>query len=322
MAPGGNLLFVVLAAALARATPPQVAYAENGVLHIATSAGIVVRTIKTSVPICDFAVARDFSKVVFVPCNTNRYGGELHILDLKTGEVERLTHGPYWTTDVTEATDNDELLREVYANPEFSPDGSRIVFAVRDIPADGGDTDAIEASGPLATMDLDTRRVQILKSTLDVSVHEPAFANHPKWSLDGRQILVSFESGYAVVPSDGTTLRELDPTDLPDDSNWSTAFGWVTDRCILTALGRDGNVGLVGIQLLTSRHPEPASKWLGFALENQQDIESVQVSGNFALVCSEKQCQVFDLRSRHSLGRFPGGARFAQTTQCPLIQCR
>lgn len=163
MASGANLLFVVLAAALARATPPQIAYAENGVLHFATSAGTVVRKVKTSVPICDFAVARDFSKVVFVSCHANRYGGELHILDLKTGDVETLTHGPYWTSEASESTDDDERLREVYANPEFSPDGSRIVFAVRDIPADGGDTDAIEASGPLAIMDLDTRRVRILK---------------------------------------------------------------------------------------------------------------------------------------------------------------
>jgi hypothetical protein len=124
------------------------------------------------------------------------------------------------------------------------------------------------------------------------------------------------------MPPDGMTLTELDPTELPDDSNWSTAFGWVTDRCILTALGKDGNVGAVGIQPLTSRHSESASKRLGFALQTQPDIESLQVSGNYVLVCGEKRCHLFDLRSHRSLGRFPGGARFTKTTQCPLFRCR
>ena len=162
-------------------------------LYLADSAGGHIRTVKTKLPICDFSVSPDSAKLVFVPCHSTDYGGPLYLLDINAGVLQKLSVGPYWRVA------SDAPVREVYADPEFSPDNASVVFTVRKVPINGH-ADLVEASGPLAIMQLGTRHVHLVQSTLNLDGNGPAFANQPHWSPDGATILVSFETGFAVLP--------------------------------------------------------------------------------------------------------------------------
>ncbi len=181
-----------------------------------------------TLPIREFAVSPDVQRVVFVSFrDSTAYGGHLYLLTVATGKVERLTHG-YYLDGLPEPGNP-----EVYADPDLSPDGRRMVFAIHG-QANG---DVVEASGPLAMLDLSTRRVRILKATMNVDVGGVAFANNPHWSPDGNRILVNFENGAAVTEVTGTTLKNLDGMIPEGEGDLRFALGWVGRGCVLYMVG-------------------------------------------------------------------------------------
>lgn len=287
--------------------PADVAYAKDGVLYLADSAGRQVRAIKTQISICDFAISPSAASVVFVPCDNSDYGGPLYLLDINSNAVQKLTVGPYWQVA------NDTPVHEVYSDPEYSPDGASIVFTVRKIPVKGH-ADLVEASGPLAIMRLRTREVHLLKSTLDFGGNGPAFANQPHWSPDGTKILVSFETGFAILPTTGTTIQMLEPEPLPGNADWSTAFSWAGSRCILFGAGHNGVVRSAEIVRLASLKPEPASSFSEVSLGSESKTYSIQVSANRLLVGSQTESTLFDAESHGLLSHFPAGAKLLKTS--------
>jgi hypothetical protein len=122
---------------------------------------------------------------------------------------------------------------EVYADPDFSPDGKCVVFAIHG-QASG---DLVEASGPLAILDLNTRRVRILKPTMNVDVGGVAYANNPRWSPDGNWILVNFEAAPAMTDVAGTTIEDLSSIIPEGEGDLSFALGWVGPGCVLYEVG-------------------------------------------------------------------------------------
>jgi hypothetical protein len=162
-----------------------------------------------------------------------------------------LTHGPYFNKWPNEGGP------EVYADPEFSPDGKQIVFAIH------GQTtgDLVEASGPLAILDLSTRRVRIIEATMHVDVGGVAYANRPHWSPDGNRILVNFENSAAVTQATGRELKHLDDMIPNPQGEGLYAFGWVGTRCVLYNLPermRDVSTARIQILVLDTGRSAPA----------------------------------------------------------------
>ena len=197
-----------------------VAYTQDGALFLATDSGTVTRTLKTRIPIGDFSISRDATKVVFVPAGVD-YGGTLYMVDAVTGQLEQLT-----------GLCPVQCNGEVYSDPEFSPDGKQLVFSVHGA-AHG---DLVEASGPIAVMEFSGRQIRKLKSTVDIGGRGPAFANSPHWSADGKKILLNFEIGAAFTDSAGQTLRDISAL-LGEE--WSNARGWLGTQCVIYVAGKD-----------------------------------------------------------------------------------
>ena len=147
---------------------PSVAYSHKGVLYLASESGQVLRAVETKPPVGVFVISPDGQTVVFAPFKPKEYGGRLYRLSLMTGQTELLTHGPYFNKWPGEGGP------EVYDDPDFSPDGKRVVFAIHG-QATG---DIVEASGPLAVMDLGMRKMTLVRSTLTVNgAGQVAYAN-------------------------------------------------------------------------------------------------------------------------------------------------
>jgi hypothetical protein len=233
----------ILTASLALAAPcwgqattaqqPAVAYAADGILYLATESGRVAQTIETELPIGDFAISPDLKTVVFSLPHPGESGGLFFILDVATGAIERMPPDPYFN-DASVAD-----LVEFYADPDFSPDGERVVFATH-ANAVG---DEVQTSGPLAILDLKTREVTILKSTVGESGLPLGFVRDPHWSPDGRLVLATIEGHAFVMDSGGQDLAEA----VIPESEFSQspqsygmyAIGWLGSRCVLYQAGDD-----------------------------------------------------------------------------------
>ena len=302
-----------VAVALApNAAPADVAYAKSGVVYFADASGRVVRSIKPDLPVCNFTVSSDITSLVFVPCNSGDYGGPLYLLNLGDSTLRKISSGRYWRVA------SDEPAREVYSDPEFSPDGRSLVFAVRNVPVKGA-ADLVEASGPLAIMDLPTRRVRLVESTLDIQGSGPAFANKPSWSPDGTRILLSFETGFGILSIKGGPIRFLDPDHA---GSWSTAFAWVGPGCLAYGFGDDGRIRGVEILHLSPLRTEPASDRFGVSLSGGALITDFQISGDRLLIGTAEEGRLYNVRSHALLTRFPPGARLLGLRRFALPDCK
>ena len=201
-----------------------IAYSHHGSLTVATSSGKVLRTFKPSVPIGSFAISADGSKVVYGPLNPRSLGGPLYLLATNSGKIEQLTRGPYF---------NKNSGSEVYADPDFSPNGEHAVFVIH-AQSKG---DAVETAGPAATVNLKTGIVRTLQATKDVNGNGVVFANDPRWSPDGKQILVNFESGAALTDAEGTNLQDI--SGLMEGGDWTHALSWLGPECVIYIAGKD-----------------------------------------------------------------------------------
>ena len=305
------LCIVSVASLLGAEAPPDVAYSVNGVLFFATRSGAVMRTIRTRLPIRDFTVSPDLERVIFISKDATDWGGPLYLFDAKANTVQLLTAGPYWLKRNTKAA------REVYSDPDFSPDGAKVVFAIHTTPSG----DLVEASGPLASMNLKTRQVKVLRSTTEFDSVGPAFANHPSWSPDGTHILVSFEIGFSLVPPNGSTIRSIEPQQLPEESDWDTGFGWLGNGCVLYGFGHDGMVQGAAVLHLSSGRSNPISSLLGTRLGNGSVIEMIQASGSLMLVSEKDGSQLYDIVERKQLATFPRGAKLLNRIPPSVAGC-
>jgi dipeptidyl aminopeptidase/acylaminoacyl peptidase len=195
------------------------AYTHGQDFYLVAELGHVVSTAHVNVAIGSFAVSPDATTIVF-SSRESKYGGQLYVLDIQSGKAKRLgLAGNYFAKG------------EVYSDPDISPDGERVAFAIHG--ATKGDI--VEASGPFAILDLRTEKVTLLRSTMhidDKNFQFVAFSNEPRWSPDGKRLLLNFESDAAIADAGGVSLTMLSSIVPAHQSGWLHALGWIGPKCI------------------------------------------------------------------------------------------
>jgi hypothetical protein len=189
-----------------------------GAVILTDGDGRVLKTNRARVPVGKFDLSPDRARIVFTPANAKPNGGHLYQLDLATNKMQRLTGKPVFTKG------------EVYADPEFSPDGQHIVFAIHARPVG----DMVSDAGPFATMDLTTRKITILDATRNWGGVDPVFGFDPHWSSDGTRILLNVQGTFAITDSQGKGKQEMGRyTEEPGDDRATYAFGWLGPQCVV-----------------------------------------------------------------------------------------
>lgn len=213
---------------------PSVAYSYKGVLYLTRESGRVLRAVKTTLSIGEFAISPDDNFVVFSPPRSSELtGGPLWILNIATGALERVPPDPFYN-------DRPGQKRiEFYADPEFAPNSESVVFAAHG----RGTGDLVQTRGPVAVFDLKTRQVRILKDSLGDDGFPIGFASDPHWSPDGKQILLNYEGQSSMTDVGGTKLTDLV---IPENeisrsplSYVMYAVSWLGPRCVLYEAGED-----------------------------------------------------------------------------------
>jgi hypothetical protein len=229
-----SILFLALLTVPAIAqnsSEPVVAFAIGTTLTLVTSSGQVTQEIRLGHPVYDFAFSKDRKRLVIVAPETEN-GGNLSLFDLQTHAETRLTHGPFYKKHLEKGES------EVYADPQFSPDGRSIAFAIHgNLPDEGNDAE--EAVGPIAVVDLGSGKVRVLKSTENVDGQGPCDVGAPIWSPDGKWIIFNCDSGVFITDSAGMSLRPVKKD--KKERLMASPITWVGNQCILYLQGSDGS---------------------------------------------------------------------------------
>lgn len=236
---------------------PAVAYTHDGALYLASESGQVLKKIGVPVPIGDFAISPDLKTVVFASAVPGEAGGPFLILDVPSGAIDPMMSDPYFN-DASVAGD----LAEFYTDPEFSPDGKRVVFATH---AAGQGSD-VHTSGPLAILNLAAREVSILKSTVASDGFPYGHMRNPHWSPDGRQILGNIEGRAFVTDVDGPGLTEVmipeSEYNQSANSYGMYAIGWLGTGCVLYQAGEESERDPARVLQLRTQMTSPAAAML------------------------------------------------------------
>jgi hypothetical protein len=253
------LLAAIPAVARAQASPAEqaaMAYALEGVLYLAAESGRVVQTIRSELPIGDFAISPDLKTVVFSLPHPGESGGPLLLLNVTNGGIEPVKPDPYFNDD--SVTD----IAAFYSDPDFSPDGKYVVFATH-AAAEGSE---VQMSGPLAILDVSSGEIAILGSTVGESGLPLGYLTHPRWSPDGKRILANIEGLAFVTDAEG---RERAQVAIPESelsqsaqSYGMHAIGWLGSGCVLYQAGEDPGRDPARIATLRTGRTAPAATML------------------------------------------------------------
>jgi hypothetical protein len=201
--------------------------------------------------------------------------------------------------------------REVYSDVEVSPDSRFVAFAVHSL-ADNDSDDLVGLSGPLAVMDFSSGKVRILSSTDKVNGEGPAFANHPRWSNDGQNLLMAFEVSGAITSASGDALRWLDrQMPRPFDEGIASPKGWWSNKEILFVWGSDPKQSGIGKLLrldLTTGQVSSAASFLPIPEPAFNDVLDIDINNRYILIQHAGSTELFR-RNGELLQTWGTGAR-------------
>lgn len=252
------LLLVLFSNSAARSQSLQnsggaVAYSVGGVLTIKSASGKTLHVFKPTPPVGTFAISPNGRNIVYAPLGPApmHNGGQLYLLSISTGKVRRLTHTTVYDK------------REVYAYPDFSPDGREVAFAIHvQMPGDGND--AVMSAGPIAVLDLRSGTVRKIPSTEDVGGYGPDYGWWPLWSPDGEKLLLNIGDDVFLTNRSGKPLENI--TNWMQDS--VLALNWLGNGCVIYIGGKDWKAAEeqpAKVLLLSTHKTEYLNKLLGVA---------------------------------------------------------
>ncbi len=207
-------------------------------------------------------------------------GGDLFLWTTADKTWRRITHGPYVYKRLEKGH------REVYDGPAFDPSGTKIAFAIH-TESLYDDNDVVDAAGPLALMDLKTRLITVIRSTLEDPQKDPNgppwYTNSPQWSANGSRLLVNFDSGFGMVDLATGRLKAFDLQ--IDGVATSYAVNWLsTDELLFVSYPEDKAMPTVlhSFRLsdgVVSIAPERFKQLHGNLLAFNTAVSVVEVSG-------------------------------------------
>ena len=235
-----------------------------------------------------FSVAPN-GRFIVISSRASKAGmGHLYELDITSGNLHQLTSKPIYFKSLEPGE------RELYSDPEVSPDSRSIAFAVHTV-AENDSDDLIGLAGPLAVMDLHSGRSRILKATENVSSNGAAFANSPAWSPDGRKILVAFEVGGAIVDVESGGLHDIDGLMAkPFSEGVVSPVGWLSTADVFLVWNPEQVSGIGKLFVLNLRDGKlrGASDALHVSEALLNDVRSVDVSSEYVLVAHESTAEL------------------------------
>jgi hypothetical protein len=254
----------------AAAERPAVAYTQGGTLYLASESGQVVKKIGAPVPIGDFAISPDLKTVIFASAVPGVVGGPFLIMDTASGKIDPMMPDPYFN-DASVGGD----LAEFYSDPEFSQDGKLVLFAAHA----AGLGSEVHTSGPLAILNLATREVSIVKSTVASDGLPYGHMRNPHWSPDGKQILGNIEGRAFVAEVDGQTLNEAKIPESEISQSGSSygmhAIGWLGGECVLYQAGETPDRDPARVLQLRTQMTSPAAEMLHISEDNLRGLRDL-----------------------------------------------
>ncbi len=261
-----------------------VAFVEGERVLITDASGTVLRAVPLQLrqPVLQIAVDADGTELIVTLKSFGRgeMGGDFFLWTTADKTWRQITHGPYVYKRVEKGH------REVYDGPAFSPSGTRIAFAIH-TESLYDDNDVVDAAGPLALMDLKTRRITVIKSTLEDPQKGPDgppwYANSAQWSANGNRLLVNFDSGFGMVDLATGRLTALDLQ--VDGDATSYAVNWLSpDEVLFVSYPEDQAKPTVPHSLtlsdgVVSSAPERFKHLNGNLLAFNTAVSVVEVSG-------------------------------------------
>ncbi|HEY3930356.1 MAG TPA: hypothetical protein VGL89_18430 [Candidatus Koribacter sp.] len=209
-----------------------IAFLKEKNIVVADSSGDVVRTIPAPFKKAVSGIAVDASgtQIVAVVRTFGRgeFGGDLYLWTVRSKTWKKITEGPYVFKK------KEKGHREVYDDPAFGPDGKSIAFVIH-YESLFDDNDAVDAVGPAAFIFPSSGKVDVIHSTLTNGTSDPTgppwLANSPRWSPNGKLLLLSFEDGFATVELGSGRLHFLKPN--IGDNSGTYGVDWVNSSCVL-----------------------------------------------------------------------------------------
>jgi hypothetical protein len=263
-----------------------IAFVEGERVLVTDESGTVLRAVPLQLhqPILQIAVNADGTELIATLKTFGRgeMGGDLFLWTAGAKIWKQITRGPYVYKQL------EKEHREVYDRPAFSRSGTTIAFAIH-WESLGDDNDVVDAAGPLALMDLKSGRIKIIKSTLGDPQKDPSgppwFANSPRWSADGKQVLINFEAGFGVIDLASGHLKIFDPQ--TSGAATSCAVNWLTTEKVLFTSFPEDEAKPTVLNSLTlsdgavSDAPERFKQLNGKLLEFNTVLSVVEVSDEF-----------------------------------------
>jgi len=205
---------------------PLVAFSSGGSVVLVSKTGEAVSTIKLPIKVGEFSFSPDLKKLVVVSTHpTHESGGKMYLYSLESKRLQRIPAKNVLPKSAT---------LEVYSEPQFSPDGARLLFNVHP-QADGG---LYETSGPIAELDLTSFRARALEFTGGLVTDGMLL------SPNGREFLLWDEG--KVIDTSGITLFDFHEFQLEEPFKWALDEAWVGNSCVLYEAGKSANSRIKG----------------------------------------------------------------------------
>lgn len=266
------------------------------------------RSIPCSIPVGSFSIAPN-GKFLVLASKEGRSGmGQIYRLDIETSQIRKLTSAAFYYPS-KRFPKSEFPERELYSDVEVSPDSRFVAFAVHSV-ADNDSDDLVGLSGPLAVMDFSSGKVRILSSTEKVNGEGPTFANRPRWSDDGQNLLMAFEVSGAITPASGDALRCLDwQVPKPFDEGIASPKGWWSNKEVLFVWDpKQSGIGKLLRLELTNGHVSSATSFLPISEAASSDVLDVDVNSRYILIQHAGRTELFR-RTGELLQTWDTGAR-------------
>jgi hypothetical protein len=142
-----------------------------------------------------------------------------------------------------------------------------------------GEGSEVQTSGPLAVLDLESRQVSILRSTLGANGLPLGYMGAAHWSPDGKWILGNIEGHVFVADAAGPGLDELiiPEGELSQSGNsyGMYAIGWLGAGCVLYQAGEESERDPARVLRMSTRATSPAAAMLGLPEDSLRGLRGL-----------------------------------------------